>query len=61
MSKDLAAKCNQINNERLQINACEIYKIYLKKKTKKCNKMVVNDKKNLPEDKKQNLVEYRKN
>ena len=38
-------------------------KVFLKKKkkTKKSNNMVVNNPKNLPEDEKQKLVEYKKN
>ena len=37
-------------------------KVFLKKKkkTKKSNNMVVNNTKNLPEDEKQKLVEYKK-
>ena len=60
MSKNLSAKYYQENKERLQKKLVKDIKISLKKKKKKSNNMVVNDTKNLPEDEKQKLVEYRK-
>ena len=59
MSKTLSAKYYQENIERLQKNACERYQNLFKEKEKKwldgheCYK-------NLSEDEKQKLVEYRK-
>ena len=58
ISKNLSAKYYQGNKKWLQKNLEKDIKIYLKKK--KSHNMVVNVTKNLSEDEKQKLVEYRK-
>ena len=60
MPKNLSAKYYQDNKERLQKKACEKYQIYLKKKKKKKQQYGCENYKNLSEDEKQKLVEYRK-
>ena len=52
MSKDSSAKFYQENKEKLQKKLLKDIKVFLKKKKKKKNNLVVNDTKNLPEDKK---------
>ena len=42
MSKNLSAKCYQENIERLQKKLVKDIKIFLNKKMKKCDNMVVN-------------------
>ena len=58
MSKDLSAKYYQDNEERLQTKLVKEIKVFLKKKKKRSNDIVVNDTKDLPEDEKQKLVGY---
>ena len=60
MSKNLSAKYNQENKERLQKKLMKDIKIFLKKKKEKGNNMVVNVDKILSEDEKQKLVENSK-
>ena len=60
MSKNLSAKYNQENKERLQKKLVKDIKIFLKKKKEKGNNMVVNVNKILSEDEKQKLVENSK-
>ena len=54
-----SAKCYQGNKERLQKTLVKDVKTFLMKKKKKRGNMVMNIKKNLSEDKKQKLVEYK--
>ena len=61
MSKDLSAKYYQDNEERLQTKLVKEIKVFLKKKKKRSNDIVVNDTKDLPEDEKQKLVGYKHN
>ena len=59
MSKDSLAKYCQNNKEDYKKELVKEIKVFLKKeKKKKSNNMVKNDKKNLPKDEKQKLVEY---
>ena len=59
MCRNLSAKCYQENKERLQKKFVKDVKIYLKKKIK--NQRFDHERyKNLAEDEKQKLVEYRK-
>ena len=61
MSKDSLAKYCQNNKEDYKKELVKEIKVFLKKeKKKKSNNMVKNDKKNLPKDEKQKLVEYKK-
>ena len=61
MSKTLSAKCYQENKERLQKNKLvKDIRIFLQKKKRKSNNMVVNITK-IYEKMKKKLVEYRKN
>ena len=59
MSKNLATKYYQENKERLQKNLMKDIKVFLKKKKKKKQQYGLHEK-NLSENKKQVLVEYRK-
>ena len=61
MSKTLSAKYYQENKEwkTTKKKLAKDVKILLKKKKKKGSNMVVNIKKNLSEDEKQKLLEYR--
>ena len=61
MSKDSSAKYYQNNKERLQKNLVKGIKVFLKKKEKKKQQYGRERCKNLPEDEKQRLLEYRKN
>ena len=54
-----SAKCYQGNKERLQKTLVKDVKTFLMKKKKKRGNMVMNIKKNLSEDKKQKLAEYK--
>ena len=54
-----SAKCYQGNKERLQKTLVKDVKTFLMKKKKKRGNMLMNIKKNLSEDKKQKLVEYK--
>ena len=58
MSKESSAKYYQNNKERLQKKLVKDIKVFLKKKKKRSDNMVVKDTKS--EDEKQKLVEYRK-
>ena len=60
MNKDISVKCYQENKEILRKSSVKDIKIFLKKKKKKINNMVVNVSKNLSKDEKQKLVKYRK-
>ena len=60
MNKDISVKCYQENKEILHKSSVKDIKIFLKKKKKKINNMVVNVSKNLSKDEKQKLVKYRK-
>ena len=60
MSKSLSAKYYQVNEERLQKRLAKDVKIFLKKKKKISDHMVVNVTKIFSEDEKQTLAEYRK-
>ena len=60
MSKDSLAKYFQNNKERLQKKLVKDIKVFLKKKKKK-KQYGRGQYKNLLEDEKQKLVEYRKN
>ena len=61
MSKDSLAQYCQNNKEDYKKELVKEIKVLLKKeKKKKSNNMVKNDKKNLPKDEKQKLVEYKK-
>ena len=59
MKMSSSAKCYQGNKERLQKTLVKDVKTFLMKKKKKRGNMVMNIKKNLSEDKKQKLVEYK--
>ena len=62
MSKNLSAKFYQENKEKRQKKKlAQDIKIFLKRKKKRSNNMVINVAKNFWEDEKQKLVEYRKN
>ena len=62
MSKTLSAKYYQENKERLQKKLVKNIKIFLKKKKKKKQRQYGRERyKNLSDDEKQKLVEYRKN
>ena len=61
MSNDSPAKYYQNNKERLQKKLMKNMKVFLKKKKKKKQQYGHEQYKNLPEDDKQRLVEYRKN
>ena len=61
MPKDSSAKYYQNNKERLQKNLVKGIKVFLKKKEKKKQQYGSERCKNLPEDEKQRLLEYRKN
>ena len=62
MSTNLSAKYYQENKKRLQTKkAHEGYQIFLKKKRKKKQKHGRGQNKNLSEDAKIKLIEYRKN
>ena len=62
MSKNLTAKFYQENKERLQKKKlAKDIKIFLKRKKKRSNNMVISVARNFWEDEKQKLVEYRKN
>ena len=61
MSKNLSAKYYQENKERLQKKLVKDIKIFLKEKKQKKRQYGGECYKNLSEDKKQKLVEYRKN
>ena len=58
MSKEPSAKYYQINKERLQEKLVKDIKVFLKKKKKRSDNMVVKDTKS--EDEKQKLAEFRK-
>ena len=60
MSKKLSAKYYQENKERLQKKLVKDIKMFLKKKKKKKQQYGRERYKNLSEDEKQKLVEYRK-
>ena len=60
MSKNLSAKYYQENKERLQKNCLKDIKIFIKKKKKKKQQYGHERYKNLSEDVKQKLVDYRK-
>ena len=60
MSKALSAKYHQENKERLQKKLTKDIKIFLKKKTEKKWQCGRKRYKNLSEDEKQKLLEYRK-
>ena len=60
MSKNLSAKYYQENKKRLQKKVLKDIKIFLKKKKKKKQQYGCERYKNLSEDEKQKLVEYRK-
>ena len=60
MSKNSSAKYYQNNKERLQKNLVKDIKVFLKKKKKKKRQYGRERYKNLQEDEKQKLVEYRK-
>ena len=60
MSKTLLAKYYQENKERLQEKCAKDIKIFLKKKKGKKQEYGCERYKNLSEDEKQKLVEYRK-
>ena len=59
MKMSSSAKCYQGNKERLQKTLVKDVKTFLMKKKKKRGNMLMNIKKNLSEDKKQKLVEYK--
>ena len=59
MNKDISVKCYQENKEILQKSSVKDIKIFLKKKKKKINNMVMNVSKNLSKDEKQKLVKYK--
>ena len=59
MKMSSSAKCYQGNKERLQKTLVKDVKTFLMKKKKKRGNMVMNIKKNLSEDKKQKLAEYK--
>ena len=60
MSKELSAKYYQSNKKTLQNNACERYQSLSKKGKEKRRQYGRKRYKNLPEDEKHKLVEYRK-
>ena len=60
MSKTLSAKYYQQNKERLQGKLVKNIKIFLTKKKKKTRQYGRERYKNLPENEKQKLAEYRK-
>ena len=62
MFKNLSAKYDQESKERLQKQLMKDIKIFLKKKKKKSKKQQYSCEryKNLSEDEKQKLIEYRK-
>ena len=60
MSKNFSAKYYHENKGRLQKNLVKDIKIFIKKKKKKGNNMGMNVAKNLSEDEKNKLVEFRK-
>ena len=62
MFKSISSKYYQENKERLQKKSLAKYiKVFLKKKKKKKRQYGHERYKNLPENEKQRLVEYRKN
>ena len=61
MSKDSSANYYQDNKERLQKKLLKDIKVFLKKKKEKKRQYGCGQHKDLPEDRKQKLVEYRKN
>ena len=60
MSRNSSAKYFQNNKERLQKTACERYESFSKKEKEKQLQYGRKQYKNLPEDNKKRLVEYRK-
>ena len=60
MFKKLSAKYYQVNEKRLQKKLVKDIKIFLKKIKKKKQQCGCEQYKNLPENEKQKLVEYRK-
>ena len=60
MSKDSSAKYYQNKKERLQKKACERYQNFSKVEKEKKPQYPHERNKNIPEDEKQKLVEYRK-
>ena len=62
MYQNTSAKHYQDNKEQLQKTLLKELNVFLKKKKKESNNMVVKERyKNLPRNEKQNLVDYRKN
>ena len=60
MRKDSSAKYYQNNKDRLQKKLVKDIKVFLKKKKKKCDKMVVNDTKINQKMKNKNLLSIEK-
>ena len=60
MSKDSSTKYYQDNKETLQEKACERYQSLCRKKKKKKQQYGCKQYKNIQEDEKQRLAEYRK-
>ena len=62
MYQNASAKHYQDNKEQLQKTLLKDLNVFLKKKKKESNNMVVKERyKNLPKNEKQKLVDYRKN